>query len=73
MEPIDLARTLYPIHRSLTGNGVRETLKIIKSYVDDLKCKQYKSGERCFDWTIPGEWNINEAWIKIYQVKRSLI
>ena len=64
MEPIDLATTLYPIHRSLTGNGVRETLKIIKSYVDDLKCKQYKSGERCFDWTIPGEWNINEAWIK---------
>ena len=54
---------LFPICRSLTGNGNRKTLKIIRKIIP-IKIKEYNSGERVFDWRIPDEWNINEAWIK---------
>jgi len=54
---------LWPITRSLTGNGNRETLKILSELVD-LKVTEIPCGTQCFDWTVPPEWNINEAWIK---------
>ena len=54
---------LWPINRSLTGNGNRETLKILSEIVD-LKITEVPSGTQCFDWTVPPEWNIKEAWIK---------
>ena len=54
---------LWPINRSLTGNGNRETLKIL-SEIADLKITEVPSGTQCFDWTVPPEWNIKEAWIK---------
>lgn len=54
---------LFPINRSLTGNGNRQTLKILSELVD-LKIKEVPSGTECFDWTIPPEWNVKEAWVK---------
>ena len=55
---------LFPICRSLTGRGVRETLKYIKKIHNDLKIKNVKSGEKYFDWEIPNEWEINEAYLE---------
>ncbi|HZG15370.1 MAG TPA: DUF4910 domain-containing protein [Candidatus Bathyarchaeia archaeon] len=55
--------TLFPICRSITGPGVRETLKILGDHMD-LKTYGIPSGTKVFDWTIPPEWRIREAWIK---------
>lgn len=55
--------TLYPICRSLTGNGFRKSLRIIKSEFNELKIKKIKSGTRVFDWNIPEEWNISDAYV----------
>lgn len=54
---------LFPICRSLTGNGNRETLSILSELVD-LEIHEVSSGTECFDWTVPPEWNVREAWIK---------
>ena len=52
---------LYPICRSITGNGVRKTLKIIKKEFPKLKIHSVPSGSKVFDWNIPPEWNIRDA------------
>lgn len=54
---------LWPITRSLTGNGNRETLKILSEIID-LKVTEVPCGTKCFDWNVPPEWNIKQAWIK---------
>jgi aminopeptidase-like protein len=54
---------LWPISRSLTGDGNRETFAILGDLID-LKISEVPSGTKCFDWTVPPEWNIKEAWIK---------
>jgi aminopeptidase-like protein len=54
---------LWPINRSLTGNGNRETLKIISEIIP-LEKHEVPSGTQCFDWAVPPEWNVHEAWIK---------
>ena len=61
---LNLIKKLWPINRSLTGEGNRKTLKILKSICNSLKIKEIKSGKKVFDWTIPLEWNVREAWIK---------
>lgn len=58
----ELATRLFPIGRSLTGNGVRETLKIIQESVP-LTIHEVSSGTAVFDWTVPEEWNVSEAYI----------
>jgi aminopeptidase-like protein len=57
-----LAR-LFPICRSITGNGLRETLRLIEQEVD-VRTRELPTGTRVFDWTIPQEWNIRDAYIK---------
>ena len=57
-------KTLYPINRSLTGKGTETTLKLIKNYFPDLKIKKFKCNTKVFDWKIPDEWNIYDAYIK---------
>lgn len=54
---------LFPINRSLTGEGVRKTYQIL-SQLSAFTIHEIESGTTVFDWTVPPEWNINEAWIK---------
>jgi aminopeptidase-like protein len=54
---------LFPINRSLTGYGTRKTLKIIQKEFLRLKIKKIKSGTKVFDWKIPSEWNVSDAFV----------
>jgi aminopeptidase-like protein len=57
-----LVRELYPICRSITGDGVRQTLAILGRYAP-LSTVEVPSGAPALDWTVPREWNIRDAWI----------
>ncbi len=74
----NIAKTkLFPLTRSLTGDGVKKTLNIIKKELPKLKIKKFKSGTKVFDWNIPEEWNVTDAYIidkynnKIIDFKRN--
>lgn len=58
-----LVAELYPICRSITGNGFRDTLRILQNYIP-LKVLEVPTGTEVYDWTVPKEWNINNAYIK---------
>lgn len=58
-----LMTRLYPICRSITGNGFRETLRILQEFFP-LHITEVPTGEQAFDWTIPKEWNIHDAYIR---------
>jgi aminopeptidase-like protein len=57
------ASELYPICRSITGNGLRETLRRIGERIP-LQIQEVASGTQVFDWTVPREWNIRDAYVK---------
>ena len=59
----DFAAELYPICRSITGDGIRRTLSLIRSRIP-LQVSEVPTGTSVFDWTVPKEWNIREAYIK---------
>ena len=58
------ANDLFPICRSITGPGVRDTLLYIKNIIDDIRIHEVPTGKKVFDWTVPKEWSVNEAWIE---------
>jgi len=58
-----LCRELFPICRSITGNGVRQTLSILKHHLPNLRICEVPTGTSCFDWEIPREWNIRDAYV----------
>lgn len=58
-EMYKLAERLFPICRSITGNGFRESLNIIREEIPEIKVCEVPSGTQVFDWTVPKEWNIN--------------
>ncbi len=59
----NLAQRLWPINRSITGEGVRKTLSIIKELNSKLSIKEVKSGTKVFDWIVPLEWHVSKAYI----------
>ncbi len=59
-----LCEKLFPLCRSITGDGVRNTLAILKEVVAEIKIHEVPSGRKVFDWTVPKEWKIRDAWIK---------
>ena len=69
-EILDFAKVIFPINRSLTGEGVRETFRHIKEHLPGLTVHAVPSGTEAFDWVVPNEWEITEAYIEDSSGKR---
>ena len=71
------AESIIKFPRSLTGHGVRRTLHEIKKIIPNLKIKSIKSNTKVFDWRVPKEWKVNDAYIitpdgkKIWNFKKN--
>ncbi len=60
----ELASGLWPLTRSITGPGFRETLDVLERVTGPMDRHRYPTGQRVFDWEVPKEWTVREAWIK---------
>jgi len=64
MTPYQLLERLFPINRSITGQGVEESLEIIKTLLPALRILKIPSGTQCFDWVVPEEWHARNAFLE---------
>jgi aminopeptidase-like protein len=62
-ELFEMVAALYPICRSITGNGLRESLRQLQRHIG-LSLHEVPTGTQVFDWVVPKEWNIRDAYIK---------
>ena len=69
-EMYNWAKDIFPYNRSITGQGVRDTLLYFKKIIPELKIKEMPTGKKIFDWEIPNEWNVEEAYIEDEQNNR---
>lgn len=69
-EMLQWAKDLFTICRSITGEGTRQTLEFFRNINPELEFVAFKTGEKVFDWEIPQEWNINDAYIEHESGKR---
>lgn len=69
-EMYGLAKELFPINRSLTGEGVRQTLGILRRELPEMTMHEVPSGTQVFDWTVPKEWLVRQAYIEDEKGKR---
>ena len=60
-----LIKKLFPLNRSLAGPENLKTLKELKKINSNLKIYSFNSGTKVYDWVVPKEWIVNEAWIKL--------
>jgi aminopeptidase-like protein len=63
-------KDLFPINRSLSGEGNRQTLRYLKEKIPSLEIKEIPSGLAAFDWVVPDEWNIDDAFIECMNGQR---
>lgn len=63
-EMYELARELFPLDRSLTGDGVRRTLAVLRRELPEMTVHEVPSGTEVFDWTVPKEWAVRQAYIE---------
>ena len=62
-----IGKECFPICRSITGEGNRKTLEIFKKFINKLKIKEIESGTKVFDWRVPSEWNVEDAYVLDYK------
>ena len=62
----ELCEQIFPLNRSITGNAVRETFRLLQSRIPDIRFEMHEvpSGTKVCDWTIPDEWNCEEAYLE---------
>lgn len=59
-----LAQELFPLARTITGDPVRKTHDVLRRIIPELVSLEFPTGLKCFDWVIPDEWNVSEAYIE---------
>mgnify|MGYP006272300093 CR=1 FL=1 len=59
-----LARRLWPLNRSISGRGLRETFSVLREMLPELRLIEVPSGSRVLDWIVPDEWDIRSAWLE---------
>ena len=60
-----LIKKLFPLNRSLAGPENLKTLRELKKINPNLKIRSFNSGTKVYDWVVPKEWKVNEAWVKL--------
>ena len=68
----NVARELFPINRSITGDGVRQTLRELQRLIPHLRIHEVPTGQQVLDWTIPDEWNVSQAFVADQSGRRIL-
>lgn len=63
-EVLSLIEELYPLNRSITGPGLRATIEILGRFLFPLHVVEVETGTQVFDWTVPREWSVSEAFIE---------